>query len=236
MRTVRRPRSDSLRPSRNVADVLLAIPRHPVQEERAKCRGRPTRGPTIRMPSQHDPPRCTGPSLGSLRSCRRCRSRSRASRGPPTTESSAKGQHPDSPHAWSPKRHAPRREGALDGGGRRQALESQSPCGRELDLHVENGEELQNSLSHRLYAARRVQRHIPVRLRNSGTKRISSAGLRPRTFLKRRRDSTPRARVIRYPLASGSKSLSFSPSSSESHLSTSGGRAILSSRQVTCGK
>ena len=145
-----------------------------------------------------------GPRLASLRSCRRCRSRSRASRGPPTTESSAKGQHPGSPLAWSPKRHAPRREGAPDGEGRRQALERQSPCRRELDLHVENGEELQNSLSHRLYAARRVQRHILVSpLRNSGTKRISSAGLRPRTFLKRRRDSTLWARVIRVPTRVG---------------------------------
>ena len=39
----------------------------------------------------------------------------------------------------------------------------QSPCRRELDLRVENGEVLQHLLSHCLCAARRVQRHIPVR-------------------------------------------------------------------------
>ena len=55
--------------------------------------------------------------------------------------------------AWSPQHHALRRTGRT----------KTSTCRRELDLHVGNGEVLQHSLSHRLHAARRAQRHIPVR-------------------------------------------------------------------------
>ena len=76
----------------------------------------------------------------------------------------ARRQHSQVPRASTQARRSlglrsVTRLGELDGEGRRQALERQSPCRR----HVGNGEVLQHSLSHRLYAARGVQRHIPVR-------------------------------------------------------------------------
>ena len=86
------------------------------------------------------------------------------------------------------------------------------------------------------HAARRVQRHIPVRRAKFWHQAdlFGSAPAKDLPGAEARLDAISESDSVK--LASGSKSLSVSPSSSESHLPTSGGRVILSSQQAIRGK